>query len=147
MGDELATLNDYSYRTDPDHAHDSRWIHRPVMDWGVAASRATDDAPSGRVFRGVRDILERRRATSALHAATPTRVVGTDQPGVFAVARVAPTGTVLCLYNFTENWAHLGEAWARAQGVSGMHDALSDAPVATPGGIIALPPYGRVWLT
>ena len=67
--------------------------------------------------------------------------------GVFAVARVAPTGTVLCLFNFTENWAHVPEAWARAQGVTAMHDALSDAAVATPGGIIALPPYARVWLT
>ena len=25
----------------PDHAHDSRWIHRPAMDWAVAAGRET----------------------------------------------------------------------------------------------------------
>jgi amylosucrase len=147
MGDELATLNDYGYLDDPDHAHDSRWIHRPVMDWDAAATRGSDATPSGRVFRGVREILARRRATPALHAGTPTRVLGTDQPGVFAVARIAPTGTVLCLYNFTENWSHIGADWARAQGVTAMFDALSDAAVATPGGIIALPPYARVWLT
>ena len=147
MGDELAVLNDYGYLSNSDHVHDSRWIHRPVMDWDVAALRAVDDLPSGRVFRGVKHILARRRATPALHAATPTRVLRTEQTGVFAVARLAPTGTVLCLYNFTENWAHLGADWARAQGVSQMHDALSDAPVATPGGIIALPPHARVWLT
>jgi hypothetical protein len=29
MGDEIALLNDYSYVSNPDHAHDSRWIHRP----------------------------------------------------------------------------------------------------------------------
>jgi hypothetical protein len=34
----------------------------------------------------------------------------------------------------------------RAQGVQGMHDALSDAAVATFHGNIALPPYARVWL-
>ena len=28
-----------------------------------------------------------------------------------------------------------------------MHDALSDSAVAAPGGIFALPPYARVWLT
>ena len=147
MGDELATLNDYGYLDNPDHAHDSRWIHRPRMNWEKAATRNTDDTPSGRVFRGVKHILARRRATPALHAATPTRVVVADHPGVFAVARMAPTGTVLCLYNFTENWVHLQEGWARAQGVSDMHDALSEAAVATPGGILALPPYARVWLT
>ena len=147
MGDELAVLNDYGYLNTPDHAHDSRWIHRPVMDWDVAATRAMDDLPSGRVFRGVKHILARRRATPALHAATPTRVLRTDLAGVFAVARLAPTGTVLCLYNFTENWAQVGEAWARAQGVTAMHDALSDAAVTAAGGMIALPPYARVWLT
>ena len=147
MGDELAMLNDYGYLDNPDHAHDSRWIHRPRMDWNTAATRATDDAPPGRVFRGVRDILARRRAVPALHSGTPTKVVLADHPGVFAVARMAATGTVLCLYNFTENWVQLGADWARAQGVSLMHDALSDGPVDTPGGIIALPPYARVWLT
>ena len=140
MGDELATLNDYGYLDNPDHAHDSRWVNRPRMDWDVAAMRATDTAPAGRVFRGVRHILARRKATPALHAGTPTKVVDAGNAGVFAFARVAPTGAVLCLYNFTENWAHLAEAWARAQGVTQMHDALSDAAVAAPGGILALPP-------
>ena len=39
MGDELAALNDYGYLDNPDHAHDSRWIHRPRMDWDAAAAR------------------------------------------------------------------------------------------------------------
>jgi amylosucrase len=146
MGDELAALNDYGYLDAPDHAHDSRWIHRPRMNWDVAAERDSADTPSGRVFRGVKHILARRRATPALHAASPTRVIGTDHPAVFAVARDAPTGTVLCLYNFTEGWAHVTQAWARTQGVRSMHDALSDAAVTAPGGVIALPPYARVWL-
>ena len=147
MGDELAMLNDYGYLDDPDHAHDSRWIHRPMMDWQAAATRASDDLPSGRVFRGVKDILARRRAVVALHAGTPTRVVAADAPGVFAFARIAPTGTVLCLFNFTENWVHVPEGWLRAEGATLMHDALSDAAVATPGGVMSLPPYARVWLT
>ena len=33
MGDEIAVLNDYSYLEDPDLRHDSRWVHRPRMDW------------------------------------------------------------------------------------------------------------------
>ena len=147
MGDELAALNDYSYLTDPDHAHDSRWSHRPRMDWSVADTRHTDTAPPGRVFRGVKHILARRQATPALHAGTPTRIVRSGHPGIFAVARMAPTGTVLCLYNFTQNWAHLAEDWARSHGITRMHDALSDGIVVPEGGMIALPPYARVWLT
>lgn len=146
MGDELALLNDYSYRDVPEHAHDSRWLHRPRMDWALAEGRHTGDAPSARVWRGVRHVLARRRAVPALHGGVPVRVVACDAPQVFAFRREAPTGVVLCLFNFSESWVHLPEAWVRAQGVGAMHDALSDAPVEVHHGNIALPPYARAWL-
>ncbi|HEX9859423.1 MAG TPA: alpha-amylase family protein [Paracoccaceae bacterium] len=147
MGDELALLNDYSYLDQPDHAHDSRWLHRPRMDWAAAATRDSADTPAGRVFRGIRHILARRRATPALHAAHPTEVLDCGLPGVFALARRAPTGTVLCLFNFADDWRHLPAEFARAQGVQALHDALSDQPIATHHGQIALPPQARIWLT
>lgn len=146
MGDELAMLNDYSYLANPDHAHDSRWIHRPAMDWALAETRHTADSPAARVFRGTKHILARRAATPALHAAYPTEVLDCGLPGIFAVARRAPAGTVLCLYNFADDWRHLPESFARAQGVLTLHDALSDAAVHTHDGLIALPPQARVWL-
>ncbi|MBU9697744.1 DUF3459 domain-containing protein [Rhodobacteraceae bacterium HSP-20] len=146
MGDELAALNDYSYRDTPEHAHDSRWIHRPRMDWTAAATRHDGLTHASRVWLGVRHILQRRRATPALHAAHPIRVVPCDIPQILAFRRDAPTGTLLCLFNFAESWAHVPEDWARAQGATRMQDELSNHPVETHHGNIALPPYARVWL-
>lgn len=146
MGDEIALLNDYGYLDRPDHAHDSRWIHRPAMDWEAAAARHEADTPGARVFRGVRHILARRRATPALHGAVPTEVVRCEAPGVFAFLRRSPTGVVLCLFNFTESWLHVPLGWVQALGVAGLHDLLSDRPVEPHGSNIALPPYARVWL-
>jgi len=146
MGDELALLNDYSYRDVPEHAHDSRWLHRPRMDWALAEGRHEGDGPSARVWRGVRHVLARRRAVPALHGGIPVRIVACDAPQVFAFRREAPTGVVLCLFNFSESWVHLPEEWVRAQGVGAMHDALSDAPVEVHHGNVALPPYARAWL-
>lgn len=147
MGDELALPNDYGYEGNPDHAHDSRWVHRPRMDWGLAEARHGAETASGRVFRGTKTILARRRATAELHAGYPVRVVSSGNAGVLAFQRVAPTGVLLGLFNFTEGWQNLPEAWVRAQGVGRMWDALSDAPVTPHHGQIALPPYARVWLT
>ncbi len=147
MGDELALLNDYSYRDDPDHAHDSRWVHRPRMDWSAVETLGDGRSPTARVFAETRRILARRRDTDALHAANPTRIRDAGVAGVFAFQRVAPTGVVLCLFNFTEEWKNVPEAWARAQGISRMEDALSEYPVQSHGGQIVLPPYARVWLT
>jgi amylosucrase len=146
MGDELALLNDYSYRDVPEHAHDSRWLHRPRMDWALAEGRHKGNAPAARVWQGVRHILARRRAVPALHGGVPTRIAACDAPQVFAFRREAPTGVVLCLFNFSESWVHLPEAWVRGHGVSVMHDTLSDAPVAVHHGNVALPPYARAWL-
>jgi amylosucrase len=145
MGDELALLNDHSYRTRPDHAHDSRWIHRPQMDWALAEARG-GDTPSARVYQGVRHILTRRAETPELHAAHPVQILNADIPGLFAFRRAAPTEAVLGLFNFTESWLHLPQVWAQGQGASRMHDLLSDQPVQAHHGNIALPPYARVWL-
>jgi amylosucrase len=147
MGDELAMLNDWSFRDQPDHAHDSRWVHRPRMDWAAAATRHSADTPAARVFRGLRHILARRRAVAALHGAVPTEVLAAPVPGLLAVARRAPTGTVLCLFSFSPDWQHLPADWAMAQGARDMVDLLSEGRVDTHAGQIALPPYARVWLT
>jgi amylosucrase len=147
MGDELALPNDYGYLEDPDHAHDSRWIHRPRMDWALAGARHSGDTPSAQVFRGTKAILERRAATPAIHAAVPVRVASVGNDAVFAFQRLAPTGTLLGLFNFTEAWQEIGEGVARSLGVTALHDVLSDQRVETHGGRIVLPPYARVWLT
>ena len=147
MGDELALLNDYSYEAEPAHCHDSRWIHRPRMDWHLARHRHSDDGAAGLVFRGTREILRRRKLTPALHAAHPVRIVDLGLSGLFSFVRQAPTGALLGLYNVTEHWLNLPEAAVRVHGITLMHDALSDAPVVAHHGQIALPPFARVWLT
>ncbi len=147
MGDELAMPNDDGYLDVPEHAKDSRWINRPRMDWDRAALRNTDPGAMGQVFRGIRHILARRRATPELHAGHPQQIVDLGVPGLFAQLRRAPTGALLGLYNLTESWQNLPESRARNYGITAMHDALSVSPVQTHNGQIVLPPYARVWLT
>jgi len=147
MGDELALTNDHGYLQVAEHAHDSRWLHRPKMDWQLAEGRHSGDTPSARVFWGTKQILARRATVPALHGAVPLRIVDAGTSAVFAFQRLAPTGTVLGLFNFTERWQHVPEAWARSMGAEALHDALSDQRVETHLGQIVLPPYARVWLT
>ena len=148
MGDELGLLNDRSYLDHPDLAHDSRWIHRPEMDWALAeAAQAGDTStPGGQVFAGVRHIMERRRNTPELHAGHALHIIDPPTRGVFACLHAAPTGALLCLFNFTENWTAVPGEWALSHGVTQFHDALSDQLVVLSDGNVALPPYGRIWL-
>jgi amylosucrase len=150
MGDEIALLNDYGFRDRPDHAADSRWVHRPMMDWGRAADADAGRGPEGAVLAGLRRILERRRATPELHGANPTEIVETRRPGVFGFVRRAPTGAVVCLFNLTEHWSSIPASWVRERGAASLHDALTDQQLTPDGGELdgdlALPPYAAVWL-
>ena len=146
MGDELGLTNDHAYEDDPDLAHDSRWLHRPAMDWGRAKRRHDLATVEGRVHAGVRHVLLRRKATPHLGGRVPLEVLPPPAPGVFAHRRTAPIGILVAFHNFTEEWRNVPRGWAEAMGATHFHDALSDRPVATPDGTIALPPYARLWL-
>jgi amylosucrase len=147
MGDEIALLNDYGYRDYPPHAHDSRWLHRPLMDWDRAAE-AQDDPESvpGRVLSGIRKILARRSETREFHAGYPTEVLQTGNAALFAHARRAPAGSVVCVYNFTDVWTAIPASWVVQHGASQLHEILSDRTIAPSGGAVPLPPYARVWI-
>lgn len=148
MGDELGLLNDDGYRDVPEHAHDSRWIYRPMMDWDRAARAAADpDSPEGRILHGIRTILQRRRAIAALHGGYPTDILDSGNPGILAFVRRAPAGSVLCLFNFTENWQQLPGHWLRYHGAMDMRDLLSETTVTLHDDALSLPPYGRVWMS
>jgi amylosucrase len=146
MGDEIALLNDYLYRAVPEHAHDSRWVHRPRMNWQRAVEAESGDSPHARVLAGVRHILARRASTPELHAANPTVIADAGQDGLFAFVRKGPTGSLVCIFNFTEFWHTLRHEWALSRGATKFEDALSVRPVALNDGRILLPPYARVWL-
>jgi len=146
MGDELGLMNDRSYEADPARAHDSRWLHRPPMDWEKAAMRGDAGTIPGQIFQGVRHILERRKATPHLHADNATQVLDTGVDGVFAFKRVSPLGNLVCLFNFTDRWLGVSRYFAEVHGATRLYDRLGEAAVDTPGGSIALPPSARIWL-
>lgn len=146
MGDELGLTNDHTYLEDPHLAHDSRWMHRPKMDWTVAARRNDLTTVEGSIFSGIQHILARRKSTPHLHADNPTIVLDAGVDGVFAFQRQSPLGTLLCLFNLTDSWLAVPRYWVQSQGVSQFYDHLSQTHVQTHDQMIALPPSARVWL-
>jgi amylosucrase len=147
MGDEIGLLNDRTYVDDPDRAHDSRWMHRPAMDWEKAGRRGTAGTIEARLHSGVATIMRRRKATPHLHADSPTEILDAGVGGVFAFRRASPLGALLGLFNFTEDWRSVRVAFASASGASDFVDRLTGDIVVPADGMILLPPYARIWLT
>ncbi|MFN8373432.1 MAG: amylosucrase [Anaerolineae bacterium] len=66
IGDEIGTLNDYSYEHDPSKSKDSRWVHRPLFDWQKAAKRHDDTTVEGTLFQTLQRLIQLRKTLPAL---------------------------------------------------------------------------------
>ena len=147
MGDELGMLNDHSYEKDGHLKHDGRWMHRPKMDWAKSERRHDASTIEGRIYSGIRHILERRRATPHIHAVNPVSILDLNVEGVFSYARRSPVGPLVCIYNFSERWQSIPAAALEATGISDWIDRLANVKVELSDGTLPFPPQGRIWLT
>jgi len=101
LGDELATLNNYSFREDVHKMDDSRWVHRPEFDWTNAANRSKKDTPTAEVFQSMKEIITLRKQNETF-SGHETEIIDTGNEAVFGFVRVNSNTRVLILANFSE---------------------------------------------
>lgn len=100
-GEEWGILNDYDYRNNPDQVDDSRWIHRPRMDWSLPEIKANRKSPGARIFREVCALFAQRRSNLAL-TGNQMRLLPIDHPHLLAFLRWHDANKLVVLANFSE---------------------------------------------
>ena len=148
MGDELALGDNPAYVDDERLAHDSRWRHRPTMDWSVAARRLDRGSLEHRVFGELRRLAAVRASCAALHGAglsTPLWV-GTDRV-LGWVRRHRRHGVLVGLANVHEQPATVELSVVLTSGLADPIDLLAPdhAPLASRG-LITVAPLSCRWL-
>jgi len=98
MGDEIGTLNDYSYRDNPAHHNDSRWVHRPKADWEKYDRRNDPESVEGRVYQGFLSLIKLRKEYDEFSCG-PLHILNTRNDHVLGFTR----SDVIVLANFSEN--------------------------------------------
>lgn len=142
LGDEIAMLNDYSYEQDPHKAADSRWVHRPHMDWERATTRGDETTDAGRIFTGLQQLIALRQRTPAF-GGHDSLFFDTGSKHVLGFIR---SKQVAVLANFSEHSVTINPAVLAAYGVRGAQiDLVTDSGVDVSGGV-PLEPYRFVWL-
>lgn len=101
LGDEVATLNVYSYRGDPHKAHDSRWVHRPRTDWARHALRNDPETVEGRVYAGLQVLIQLRKEHSVFSGGA-LDVLENGNPHVLSFERTHQRKRVVIFANFSE---------------------------------------------
>ena len=101
-GDEMAQVNDYTYKENPNKAEDSRYIHRGAMNWDLARNIVDPDTVEGKVFAKL-DQLEKIRKTEKVFVSyADTWTLETWEAGVLSIGRYYDGDKLIGVFNFSE---------------------------------------------
>jgi amylosucrase len=117
LGDEIGTLNDYSFRNNPDKANDSRWVHRSSMDWEKAGRRDDPKSVESRIFNGLKHFIELRKQNPEF-SGVQAAIIPTGNDHVLGYVRSRGPERALVFANFSETDQTLPANLLRLYGLS-----------------------------
>jgi len=152
-GDELGTINDTSFQGDPSRANDSRWIHRPRIDWSRAKRRVKRGTPEQQIFDGLQRMIAARKSIPAFADYNNRELIYTANPHLFVFLRQNPRHThdsVLVVGNFSDqsqlfDFKELGNRRPLAQQC--FQDLYSGETPNVENDSIEIPARGFYWLS
>ena len=100
-GDEIAQLNGWDYKNDPDRVEDSRNLHRSRFNWEAAKQRTQKGTLQNKLWQGMEQLRQMRAAPCFAPDAWVT-TWDSHNPGVLALVRKRGEETRVGLFNFTE---------------------------------------------
>lgn len=140
LGDEIGSLNDYSFEENEQKNDDSRWVHRPRFDWAGSESRHDVSTPQGRIYQGLLRLIQVRTQSLAFdRAATEFVDVGNDH--LFAYFRNRDEHSVLVMANFSERPQAIAAKRLRNLGLRGAVVDLFRGEVVNARQELELEPY------
>ncbi len=100
-GDEIAQLNGWDYKNDPDRVEDSRNLHRSKFNWENAKQRTRKGTLQNALWQGMEQ-LRQMRADPCFAPDAWVTTWDSHNPGVLALVRKRGEETLVGLFNFTE---------------------------------------------
>lgn len=146
LGDEVGWLNDYRYRSDPSKVDDSRWVHRPLIDWKKMARRKKKEEIEGKIYQRMHHLITLRKSTPGF-GGNQMDVVHIGSDHIFAFVRTNQQQRILVLANFTEREQRIDPNEIRLYGLGyQFHDLIADLSLNLSSEPIRLDPYQVMWL-
>jgi len=144
LGDELGTLNDYTYALTPTHVEDSRWVHRPAFESARWESRHQASSMPGRIFRAIQHMISLRKALPIFDTGNQTEWVVGDNHHLVTVRRRRQGQQLLVLANFSASPQRFSVDSLMTLPAY-MMDLLTETPYDL-SQLLTLPAYGQLWL-
>jgi len=148
-GDEIGTLNDYSFQNDASKKGDSRWVNRPMQDWETITNLDKEDLPQSRIFHSLQRLIKIRKENSVFADHNNLELYHTGNDHVFSFERPEDQKGLLVICNFDENPQVIDSAWIKKLGYFSKGeplDLVSGEKVGLNSALLELMPYQMLWL-
>lgn len=150
-GDELGTLNDYSYLEDEHKKHDSRWVNRPSHNWEAVERLEEGQLPSSRIFHGLREMIGIRKKMPVFTDNNNLEIRDPRNPHLFVFERTGEKGEgILVVANFDEHSQILDADILAELGYlleGSLRDVLSKETWKLTSALVEIQPYQLLWLS
>lgn len=151
-GDELGTLNNDAYLADPLKSRDTRWVHRPTIDWERAERRNTRGTVEYRIFSALKRMIAVRKQIEVFADFNNRELYDVTNPHLFVFERYSSMRqhqSILVVANFdaTPQSIDLREVgnWGRLPATKYVDYFPGERPDAA-NHTVAIPPYAVCWL-
>lgn len=149
-GDEIGTLNDYSFRNDDAKKGDSRWVNRPLQDWGVISRLGKEPSPQSRIFQTLQKLIQIRKENPLFADNNNLELYHTGNDHILAFGRTHGNKQgLLVLCNFDEKPQVIETGWIKKMGYFTKGeplDLVSDQQISVKSGLLEILPYQMIWL-
>jgi len=146
-GDEIGTINDYSFENKLDKKHDNRWVHRPIMNWEKAEFRNDKKTIEYKIFQNLKHLIEIRKKETLFSDYNSIAFEESFDERVLCFLRWNRNNErILVIQNFTSDTIELKYAifsklnWEKQFA----KDIVSEIEYSTEK--VNLKPYGFLWL-
>ena len=148
-GDEIGTLNDYSFQNDASKKGDSRWVNRPKQDWETISKLDNEKLPQSQIFRTLQKLITIRKENTVFADNNNLELYHTGNDHILSFERNENSKGLLVICNFDENPQVIDSSWIKKLGYFSKGeplDLVSDEKVGLNSGLLELMPYQMMWL-
>ena len=146
LGDEVGTLNEYSFAQDPYKAGDSRWVHRPKTDWAWQERVENDFSwPHGHIFAELVRLITLRKQQPAIYD-SDTEFVETGNGHLFGYVRHSGSQWLFVVANFSNQMQEMDTNLLRMYGAGYRFTDHITSQTLTAERSLRLGPYQCMWL-
>lgn len=113
-GDEIAQVNDYTYKENPLKQEDSRYIHRGAFHWELAKNRNDTSTVEGKIFQDLDKLEKLRKKETVFDSSASVYTYDVHDNGILCIMRERAGEKFFGIFNFSTSDRI---AWMQEDGV------------------------------